>query len=89
MLPTNIEIYYIFQISAQITLLTLGMCFAEIMWQHHVQDVSAILEGTMEGNTGAMVFAIGKTVNAREMVTKLNLNQLYKHAIADTTLKFQ
>ena len=75
--------------SAQITLLTLGMWSAEIMWQRRVQDVSAIREGTTEGNTGAMVSAIGKTVNAREMVTKLNLNQLYIHAIADTTLKFQ
>ena len=65
--------------SAQITLLTLGMWSAEIMWQRRVQDVSAIREGTTEGNTGAMVSAIGKTVNAREMVTKLNLNQLYIH----------
>ena len=41
------------------------------MWQCHVQDVPALREGSMEGSTGAMVFAIGKTVNARETVTKL------------------
>ena len=63
--------------SAQITLLTLGKWSAEIMWQRRVQDVSAIREGTTEGNTGAMVSAIGKTVNARETVTKLNLNPTY------------
>ena len=47
------------------------------MWQRRVQDAPVIREGmsiNMEGNTGAMAFVIGKTVNAREMVIKLYLN---------------
>ena len=45
------------------------------MWQCRVPNVSAIREEAIEDRTGAMVSAIGKTVNAREMVPNI-LNDL-------------
>ena len=52
------------------------MCSAEIMWQRLVHYVSVIREETMEGKAGAVVTAITKTMNAREMmVNRINLNK--------------